>query len=113
MVVIWDGLPAHGGRAVKAFLREGASGRVHLEPLPGYAPELNPEEGIWKRRERRDLCCRDLRHLRYELRRAKERLRHKREVIRREGSARSRESGFSALSPARRSWPSCGSACAP
>ncbi|MGZ3682191.1 MAG: hypothetical protein ACXVDI_26825, partial [Ktedonobacterales bacterium] len=21
--------------------------RLHLEQLPGYAPELNPDEGIW------------------------------------------------------------------
>ena len=70
---------------MKQFLREGAARRLHLEPLPGYAPELNPEEGIWKhlkRVELKNLCCRDLEHLRGELRRAKERLRHKRKVIR-------------------------------
>ena len=45
MIVIWDGLPAHRSKRVKQFLREGASGRIHLEQLPGYAPELNPDEG--------------------------------------------------------------------
>lgn len=85
MIVIWDGLPAHRSKLVKQFLREGASGRIHLEQLPGYAPELNPEEGIWKHLklvELKNLCCRNLEHLRGELRRAKERLRHKREIIR-------------------------------
>ncbi len=36
-------------------LCRGAAKRLHLERLPGYAPELNPQEGVWnllKRRER-------------------------------------------------------------
>lgn len=84
LLVIWDGLPAHRSKAVKAFLRQGASGRIHLEQLPGYAPDLNPKEGVWqhlKHVELRNLCCTDLAHLSRELRRAKERLRHKRDVI--------------------------------
>jgi hypothetical protein len=55
-----------------------------LEQLPGYAPELNPEEGIrnlLKRVELRNLCCDDLAELRLELRLAAARLRHKRAVI--------------------------------
>lgn len=84
MIVIWDGLPAHRGEAVKAFLREEATGRIHLEQLPGYAPDLNPDEGIWKHlkcEELANLCCGHLRQLRQELRRAKERLRHRVEII--------------------------------
>jgi len=52
--------------------------------LPAYAPELNPDEGIWnllKRVELRNLCCDDLAELRRELRLAAARLRHKRPVI--------------------------------
>lgn len=85
MTVVWDGLPAHRGKVVKQFLREESKGRIHLERLPGYAPELNPQEGIWnylKRVELKSLCCESLAHLRYELRKAKERLRHKPDVIR-------------------------------
>jgi hypothetical protein len=51
---------------------------------PAYAPELNPDEGIWnllKRVELRNLCCNDLAELRLELRLAAARLRHKRTVI--------------------------------
>lgn len=58
--------------------------RVHLERLPGYAPDLNPQELVWnllKRRELKNLCCRDLAHLRHELVCAKERLRHRQQIL--------------------------------
>ncbi len=35
----WD---AHA----KDFLRRGAAKRLHLEPLPGYAPDLNWMKGL-------------------------------------------------------------------
>ena len=84
MLVIWDGSPIHRGGAVKDFLASGASWRLQLEQLPGYAPDLNPDEGIWKHLkcvELKNLCCQSLSELRVELRKAKERLRHKRDVI--------------------------------
>ena len=84
LLVIWDGSPIHRGRAVKDFLSSGASRRLKLEQLPGYAPDLNPDEGVWKHLkcvELKNLCCQSLAELRVELRRAKERLRHKRDVI--------------------------------
>ena len=84
LLVVWDGSPIHRGRAVKDFLASGASSRVQLEQLPGYAPELNPDEGIWKHLkyvELKNLCCQSLSELRVELRKAKERLRHKTDVI--------------------------------
>src|SRR5215211_7399295 len=40
LLVIWDGSPIHRGEAVKDFLASGASSRVQLEQLPGYAPDL-------------------------------------------------------------------------
>lgn len=84
LLVIWDGSPIHRGGAVKDFLASGASRRLQLEQLPGYAPDLNPDEGIWKHLkyvELKNLCCQSLLELKVELRKAKERLRHKREVI--------------------------------
>src|SRR5262249_22455480 len=84
LLVIWDGSPIHRGQPIKDFLRRGAARRLHLEQLPGYAPELNPDEGIWnylKRVELGNMCCSDLPALATALRRAKERLRHKRPVI--------------------------------
>ncbi len=56
LLVIWDGATIHRCQAVKDFLARGGAKRIHLERLPGYAPELNPQEGVWnllKRRERK------------------------------------------------------------
>ena len=84
LLVIWDGSPIQRSKAVKEFLAEGAASRVRLEQLPAYAPELNPDEGIWKHLksvELKNLCCQNIAELRTELRKAKERLRHKVDVI--------------------------------
>lgn len=45
VIVVWDGLPAHRTPAVLAFA--AARRRLELVRLPGYAPELNPVEGLW------------------------------------------------------------------
>ena len=85
VLVIWDGAPIHRAQPVKDFLAQGGAGRLQLEQLPGYAPELNPDEGIWnylKHVELRNLCCADLPELRLELGLAVKRLRHKRHVLR-------------------------------
>ena len=66
------------------FLSE-MRGQVPVERLPGNAPELNPKEGVWKplkRVELKKLCCDGLGPLKQELRRARERLRPRKEVIR-------------------------------
>ena len=87
LLVIWDGAPSHRGQPITDFLRRGAAKRLHREHLPGYAPDLNPAEGIWsslKRVELANRCCADLTTLGLlglALRRAKERLRHKRSVL--------------------------------
>jgi transposase len=94
VLVIWDGSPIHKGQLIKDLLAVGAAKRLHLERLPGYAPDLNPDEGIWnylKRVELKNRCCRDLAELRCEVHRAKERLRHKCYIIR----ACSRQCGYS------------------
>jgi transposase len=83
-LVIWDGAPIHRSCRVKAFLSSGAAARLHLEQLPAYAPDLNPDEGIWrylKRVELRNVCCASVAELRHELRLAIARLRHKLSVI--------------------------------
>jgi transposase len=84
LLIIWDGSPIHRAEVVKQFLSSPMGQRVHLERLPGYAPELNPQEQVWnllKRRELKNLCCQDLAHLQQELLRAKERLRHRRTIL--------------------------------
>ena len=85
LLVVWDGATIHRAQPVKEFLAQGAAARLQLEQLPGYAPELNPDEGIWnylKHVELRNLCCADLAELRLELSLAVKRLRHKRHVLR-------------------------------
>lgn len=85
LLVIWDGASIHRGQPVKDFLSAGAARRLRPEALPGYAPELNPDEGIWtylKHVELRNVRCQDLDHLHDELRRAVKRLRHKKPVLR-------------------------------
>src|SRR3712207_8887288 len=83
LLIMWDGAPIHRSQAIKDFLAQGAARRIHLERLPGYAPELNPDEGMWrylKRIELKNVCCHDLAELGYELRLATARLRHKRKL---------------------------------
>lgn len=84
LLVIWDGSPIHRAEVVKQFIASSMGQRVHLERLPGYAPDLNPQELVWnllKRRKLKNLCCRDLAHLRQALVCAKERLRHRQDVL--------------------------------
>lgn len=84
LLVVWDRLPAHRSKVIKAFLRQGGTQRLYLAQLPSYAPDLNPDEGVWnylKRVELKNVCCHDLPELRCELRKAVARLRHKTTVI--------------------------------
>ena len=46
VVVIWDRLGVHRARLVQKLCRRVA--RLQLEFLPAYAPELNPDEGVWQ-----------------------------------------------------------------
>lgn len=46
LTVIWDGLPVHRSSLVRDYVAAQA-GRIVLEYLPAYAPELNPVEYIW------------------------------------------------------------------
>jgi len=84
LMVIWDGSPIHRRRMVKEFVLQ-TKGRVRLETLPGYAPDLNPwDEGGWnhlKNIEMRNLVCRDLEELHQEFHLAVARLRKKCNLI--------------------------------
>jgi transposase len=85
LLVIWDGSPIHRRVEVTEFVA-GTRGRVWLEALPGYAPDLNPwDEGGWhhlKNVEMRNLVCRDLDELHQELDLAVGRLRQKPHLVR-------------------------------
>lgn len=85
MLIVWDGAPIHRGQAVKDYLAAGHAERLLLEQLPGYAPELNPDEGVWnhlKRVELANLSTLDLLDLRGELHRALRRMQHRPELVR-------------------------------
>lgn len=45
IIVIWDNARIHKGEAIRDMCRRFP--RLRLEPLPPYAPELNPDEGVW------------------------------------------------------------------
>ena len=45
VIVLWDNGRIHKGPPIAA-LRQ-AFPRLHLEFFPAYAPELNPDEGVW------------------------------------------------------------------
>jgi transposase len=85
LLVVWDGSPIHRWGAVQEFLAEGGAKRVHLEPMPGYAPDLSPwDQGGWnhlKHVEMRNLSCMDLDELHLELDLAIGRLRQKPHLI--------------------------------
>jgi transposase len=85
LLVIWDGSPIHRRAAVTEFVA-GTRGKVWLEALPGYAPDLNPwDEGGWnhlKHVEMRNLVCLDLEELHEQFHLAVGRLRQKPHLIR-------------------------------
>lgn len=84
ILVIWDGAPIHRNQHVAAFLAAGGAARLHIAPLPGYAPDLMPVEGIWqhlKHVELRNVVCHNQQDLRQELRLAVARLRQKPAII--------------------------------
>jgi transposase len=45
--LIWDGHPVHKSGQVKKTV-ESYEGKLRLYLLPGYSPELNPGEGVWR-----------------------------------------------------------------
>jgi transposase len=80
LMVIWDGSPIHRSKEVKTYLADGATQYIHLERLPPYAPDLNPDEGVWnhlKYVELRNVCCPDLGRLEHQLDLAVARLRRR------------------------------------
>jgi transposase len=60
LLIVWDGAGIHRSRLVREFL-VSLRGRLEVEYLPAYAPELNPTEYIWghlKQHELANVCAR-------------------------------------------------------
>jgi transposase len=56
--IIWDGLPSHRSKKMKAYIKSQRHWLV-VEQLPGYAHDLNPIELVWgslKSSELANLC---------------------------------------------------------
>jgi transposase len=54
-ILVWDGLGAHHSRQMKTWLA-GQAHWLHTVRLPGYAPDLNPVEGLWSALKGKDLA---------------------------------------------------------
>ena len=57
--LVLDGLPAHKKALVKDYVQSTA-GRLTLHFLPGYAPDLNPDELVWSHVKRTGTARRPL-----------------------------------------------------
>src|ERR1700686_274846 len=51
LFLVIDSLPAHKAKLVRAYV-EATDGKLKLYFLPGYAPELNPDELVWSHMKR-------------------------------------------------------------
>ena len=83
MLVIWDRLRAHRSRLVRDFVTQ-QNGRIELEYLPAYAPELNAVEylwGYWKQHELANFCPKTFTELSFHARRALKRMRRRPKLI--------------------------------
>ena len=45
VIVLLDNSSTHQGQRLQQLLRQHS--RLHIEHFPSYAPELNPDEGVW------------------------------------------------------------------
>jgi transposase len=45
VIIVWDNARIHKGDLIRKICKRLK--RLHLEFLPPYAPELNPDEGVW------------------------------------------------------------------
>lgn len=83
LLLLLDRLPAHRSRLVRDFVA-ATRGRIELEFLPAYAPELNPTEYIWahlKTHELPNYCPKTLWDLGATARRALRRMRRRPSLI--------------------------------
>ena len=60
LYLILDSLPAHKAKVVRDYV-ESTNGKLKLFFLPGYAPELNPDELVWSYVKRTGTAKRPLR----------------------------------------------------
>ena len=59
LFLILDSLPAHKAKVVQDYVKS-TRGKLKLFFLPGYAPELNPDELVWNHMKRTGTAKRPL-----------------------------------------------------
>lgn len=59
VLLILDGHPAHTAKSVARYV-QSLKGRLELHFLPGYAPELNPDEFVWNHLKRQGVSKKPL-----------------------------------------------------
>ena len=59
LFLILDSLPAHKAKVVQNYVKS-TGGKLELYFLPGYAPELNPDELVWNYMKRTGTAKRPL-----------------------------------------------------
>jgi transposase len=83
LLVVWDGASTHRSRVVWDFVRQ-QQGRLWLEFLPAYAPELNPVEYLWsywKQHELPNFCPHTFGQLSHHARQALRRMRKRNTLV--------------------------------
>ena len=58
--LVVDGLPAHKKANVREYI-ESTNGKLSMHILPGYAPDLNPDELVWSHIKRTGVARNPLR----------------------------------------------------
>lgn len=85
LFIVWDGSTIHSRSIfVRSFIKAIGEERLRVETFPGYAPELNPTEGLWhqiKGVELRNVCAPDAKELLFELHAALARIRQNKKLI--------------------------------
>lgn len=84
LLILWDRASIHRGEAIRRLLATDHQRDLWLEPFPPYAPQLNPDEGIWhylKNVELPNLCCDTIKQLRAEIHQAVNRIRQKTQIV--------------------------------
>jgi transposase len=82
IVLVWDNLRLHLTAGMKAFIEANAEWLTVFH-LPPYAPDLNPQEGIWSlvKREIGNLAAADLTQITRAVKRRLKRIQYRPELV--------------------------------
>jgi len=83
VVILWDNIPTHRSKVVKEFVYKHRK-RLFVFFTPPYAPEYNPDEGVWnqiKYNYMANFCPRDEIDLKKEIRNSVIKLRGRTKII--------------------------------